>query len=117
MLLYSCSYSFQVPNYIVYVKTGDTKGAGLHDRAQITLVNERGQHSPQLSLNGCCVTVFKAGRTDSFKVRKLPDFGTVKRVIIEQARDQDEVEWFIEKIVVRHINEDSEGDTIFPIQR
>ena len=112
-----CFECFEVPNYIIYVKTGDTKGAGLHNAAEITLINELGEESHKLHLNGCCVTVFKKGRTDSFKVRKVGNFGTIKRIIIEQNKEQEEVEWFIEKIIVRHINEESEGDTIFPIHR
>lgn len=112
-----CFECFEVPNYIIYVKTGDTKGAGLHNSAEITLINESGDESEKTNLNGCCVTVFKKGRTDSFKVRKLPSFGTIKRIIIQQDKTQEDVEWFIEKITVRHIDEESEGDTIFPVHR
>ena len=112
-----CLECFEIPNYIIYVKTGDTKGAGLHNSAQITLINDVGDASEKINLSGCCVTVFKKGRTDSFKVRKLPNFGTIKRIIIEQDKTQNDVEWFVEKIIVRHIDEESEGDTIFPVHR
>ena len=112
-----CLECFESPDYIISVKTGDTKGAGLHNSADIILINERNEESRKIQLSGCCVTVFKKGRTDTFNVKNLPDFGTVRKIIMEQHKDQTDVEWFIDKITVRHIGEDTEAETVFPVHR
>lgn len=91
---------FGTPDYIVSIKTGDTKGSGLHNSADIILINERNEHSRKIQLSGCCVTVFKKGRTDNFKVQNLADFGEIKQIIIEQHRDQSDVEWYIDKVII-----------------
>ena len=83
-----CLDCWENPNYIVSTKTGDTKGAGLHNTAHVVLINDDGLKSQQIRLSGCCMTVFKKGRTDNFMVKKLPNFGHVRKVIIEQHKEQ-----------------------------
>ncbi len=89
----SCFDCFEVPDFIISIKTGDTKGAGLHNAVYVTLVNEEGAKSREIHLNGCCMTVFKKGRVDEFNVPRLPGFGTVKQVIIQQHEEQGDVDW------------------------
>lgn len=113
-----CFECFDAPDYIISIKTGDTKGAGLHNSAHIILVNDRDEESRKIELSGCCATVFKKGRTDRFHVKKLPDFGDVKQIIVEQHREQNDVEWYIEKIIVQRVSGDSlNAKKIFPVHR
>lgn len=114
----SCFECFEVPDFIVSIKTGDTKGAGLHNAVYVTFVNEDGEQSREIHLNGCCVTVFKKGRTDEFNVSRLPDFGRVKSIIIQQHEEQGDVDWFLDKVTVRHIGEDGSNKvSVFPVSR
>ena len=89
----NCFECFEVPDFIVSIKTGDTKGAGLHNSVYVTLVNEEGVSSREIHLNGCCMTVFKKGRTDEFNVARVPGFGRVEQVIIQQHEEQGDVDW------------------------
>ena len=109
---------FDPADYIISIKTGDTKGAGLHNSAHIILINEEGVESRQIKLSGCCLTVFKKGRTDKFKVKNLPGFGHVNRIIIQQHKEQNEVEWYIDKISVSQVFDNSIGkEKVFPVSR
>lgn len=113
-----CLECFEPADYIIYIKTGDTKGSGLHNSADIVLINEKNVESRRINLSGCCVTVFKKGRTDKFQVKNLPNFGTIKRIIIEQHKEQNEVEWYIEKISIARVGEDSlDKQRVFPVNR
>lgn len=113
-----CLDCFQAPDYVISIKTGDTKGAGLHNSAHIILINEHDNESRKIELSGCCVTVFKKGRTDKFHVKRLPDFGEIKRITIEQHKEQNDVEWYIEKIMIRKVNGDSlDREKVFPVHR
>lgn len=112
-----CLDFFDVPNYIISIKTGDTKGAGLHSKAEVTLINDERKEKKQIQLSGCCVTVFKKGRINSFNIYKMKDFGTINRIIVEKNKEQNDVEWYVERITVRHIDEETEYETIFPINR
>ena len=114
----SCFECFDSPDFIVGIKTGDTKGAGLHNSVYITFINEEGEKSREVHLNGCCVTVFKKGRTDEFNVSKLPGFGEVKTIIIQQHEEQGNVDWYLDKVVVRHTNDEANSKvSMFPINR
>ena len=114
----SCFECFDVPDFIISIRTGDTKGAGLHDAVYITLINNEKIKSRPVHLSGCCMTVFKKGRTDEFNVHQLPDFGHVKKIMIQQHEEQKDVDWFIDKIVVRHISLDDDGKvSVFPVHR
>ena len=115
--LLSVSECLEIPDYIIKIKTGDTKGAGLHNRAHIILINEDGKQSRKIQLNGCSLTVFKKGRTDKFKVTKLPKFGHIDRIIIEKHKDQNDVDWFVDYIIVKHICDNIESESVFPIYR
>ena len=113
-----CLECFEPANYIISIKTGDTKGAGLHNSAHVVLVNEEGVESRQIKLSGCSMTVFKKGRTDKFKVRNLAGFGRITRIIIEQHEEQNKVEWYIDKISVAQVFDNSIGkETVFPVSR
>lgn len=114
----SCFECFDVPDFIVGIKTGDTKGAGLHNAIYITFINEEGEQSREIHLNGCCVTVFKKGRTDEFNVSKLPGFGNVKGIIIQQHEEQGAVDWYLDKVTIRHTFDEANGRvSVFPINR
>ena len=111
-----CLECFDPADFIIAIKTGDTKGAGLHNSANIVLVNEAGVESRQIRLSGCCLTVFKKGRTDKFKVKNLAGFGKVNRIKIEQ--QQNKVEWYIDKIAVVQVFDNSiSKETVFPVSR
>jgi len=113
-----CLECFEPTDYIISIKTGDTKGSGLHNSAHIVLVNEEDVESRQIKLSGCCVTVFKKGRTDKFQVKNLSGFGNVKRIVIEQHKEQNEVEWYIERISIARVLESSlDKETVFPVNR
>ena len=113
---YSC---FDVPNLMVTVKTGDTKKGGLHNTAYLTLIDEKGNRSQEFRLQGCCVTVFKKGHTDSFKFYQPINIGRLRKIEFVR-RDVDRrnyVEWFIETIEIRrYIGEECEN-FIFPCHR
>ena len=115
-----CFECFETPNIYVSIKTGDTKGAGLHNAAFITFIDEKEKRSREFLLHGCCMTVFKKGHTDVFKFRCTLNFKRICKVEIVR-RDKEEkamVEWFVEKIEVRHYFADGNvEELIFPCHR
>eukprot|EP00795_Rhopilema_esculentum_P008395 gene8395-14372_t len=114
----SCLECFDVPDFIVGIKTGDTKGAGLHNAVYVTFINEEGVKSREIHLNGCCVTVFKKGRTDEFNVSRLSGFGQIKSIILQQHEEQGDVDWYVDKVTIRHTHDDGNGKvTVFPVNR
>lgn len=116
-----CMTCFDLPCLIITVKTGDTKGGGLHNAAFLTLIDERGNRSKELCLQGCCFTVFKKGHTDTFKfcqptinIGRLCKIEFVRR---DATKRGNYVEWFIETIEVRRYSGEDFEDFIFPCHR
>lgn len=108
------------PCLIVSIKTGDTTSAGLHNTAYVQLTDTNGCETEELCLQGCSLTVFKKGHTDSFRITKLPaNFGGVKKVrLFRKETRQNVVEWYVEKIEVRHHKlRGPEGTSVFPCNR
>ncbi|XP_044181127.1 polyunsaturated fatty acid lipoxygenase ALOX15B-like isoform X3 [Acropora millepora] len=105
---------------VVTVKTGDTKGGGLHNAAYLTLIDDRGNRSKEMCLQGCCFTVFKKGHTDTFqfgeavKIGRLCKIEFVRRDVTNR---RNYVEWFIETIEVRRFSGEDFEDFIFPCHR
>ncbi|XP_031555450.1 uncharacterized protein LOC116292307 [Actinia tenebrosa] len=119
-----CFSCFDFPNLIVAVKTGDTKGVGLHNCAYLTLIDEAGKTSQELSLAGNCFTVFKRGHTDFFTFRVELNIGPITRLKLcrSELNEKRCVEWFVEKIEVRRYfgePDEFEGkeDLVFPCHR
>lgn len=105
---------------IVSIKTGDTTSTGLHNTAYIQLTDHLGRETDEILLQGCSLTVFKKGHTDSFRIRKLPqNFGTVKKVrLFRNETKQNVVEWFVEWIEIRyHKLAGPQERMIFPCNR
>lgn len=105
---------------IVSIKTGDTTNCGLHDTAYIQLTDQFGCKTEELLLQGCSLTVFKRGHTDSFYITKLPqNFGAVEKVqLLRKETKQKIVEWYVEIIEVRyHKMAGPEGNLVLPCHR
>lgn len=119
-----CFSCFDSPNLIVAVKTGDTKGVGLHNCAYLTLIDEAGKSSQELCLVGNCFTVFKRGHTDVFTFRVQLDIGPIAKLKLSRSELNERrcVEWFVEKIEVRRYlgdldNFEKKEDLVFPCHR
>lgn len=121
-----CFSCFEYPNLIVAVKTGDTKGVGLHNCAYMTLFDEKGKASKEFCLLGNCFTVFKRGHTDVFTFRiDLGGLGPIKRLKLVRSELNDKrcVDWFVDKIELRRyfgsLDNDFTGkeDLVFPFHR
>jgi hypothetical protein len=108
------------PCLIIAIKTGDTTSTGLHNTAYIQLVDQFGRESEEILLQGCSLTVFKKGHTDSFRITKLPlDFGTVRKIkLFRKETKQNIVEWYVERIEIRyHKMAGPEELLVFPCNR
>lgn len=108
------------PCIIVSIKTGDTTSTGLHNTAYIQLIDQVGRESEEILLQGCSLTVFKKGHTDSFRITKLPQhFGTVKKVkLFRKETKQNVVEWYVEKVEIRyHKIAGPQRELVFPCNR
>lgn len=108
------------PCVIISIKTGDTTSTGLHNTAYIQLTDQFGRESEDILLQGCSLTVFKKGHTDSFRITKLPtNFGTVKKVrLFRKETKKNIVEWYVEKIEIRyHKIAGPVGKLVFPCNR
>ena len=115
-----CCSCFDIPGLVITVKTGDTKGGGLHNAAFLTIIDEKGNRSKELCLQGCCVTVFKKGHTDTFKFCepiKIGRFSKIEFVRRDATDRRNYVEWFIETIEIRRYNGEDFEDFIFPCHR
>ncbi|KAL9962848.1 hypothetical protein ACROYT_G031994 [Oculina patagonica] len=115
-----CFSCFDIPGLVITVKTGDTKGGGLHNAAFLTIIDEKGNRSKELCLQGCCVTVFKKGHTDTFKFCepiKIGRFSKIEFVRRDTTDRRNYVEWFIETIEIRRYNGEDYEDFIFPCHR
>lgn len=108
------------PCIIVLIKTGDTASVGLHNNVHIQFTDEFGRESEEITLEGCSLTVFKKGHTDSFRITKLSEnFGTVRKIKLSRFETkQNVVEWYVEKVEIRyHKLEGPEERLIFPCNR
>lgn len=115
-----CFSCFDIPGLVITVKTGDTKGGGLHNTAYLTIIDEKGNRSQELCLTGCCVTVFKKGHTDTFKICepvKIGRFCKIEFVRRDATGRRNYVEWFIETIEIRRYTAGDYEDFIFPCHR
>ena len=114
-----CLACFETPNLIISVKTGDTKGAGLHNAAYVTFLDRRGNRSREIALKGCCMTVYKKGHTDVFVFGDFLSIGPIWKIQLERRDNPHQVDWFLEKIEVRRcfIHNGEIEDLIFPCHR
>lgn len=115
-----CMSCFDSPGLSITVKTGDTKGGGLHNAAFLTLIDDKGNRSKELCLQGCCVTVFKKGHTDTFKFCEPVSIGRLCKIEFvrrDVTNRRNYVEWFIETIEVRRYSGQDYEDFIFPCHR
>lgn len=115
-----CMSCFDSPGLLITVKTGDTKGGGLHNAAFLTLIDDKGNRSKELCLQGCCVTVFKKGHTDTFKFCEPVSIGRLCKIEFvrrDTTNRRNYVEWFIETIEVRRYSGQDYEDFIFPCHR
>ncbi|KAK3755758.1 hypothetical protein QZH41_019984, partial [Actinostola sp. cb2023] len=120
-----CFSCFDYPNLIIAVKTGDTKGVGLHNCAYITLIDDKGKSTQEFCLLGNCFTVFKRGHTDVFTFRaNLEGIGPIVKLKLVRSELNEKrcVDWFVEKIELRHYfgtvdNLTGKEDIVFPFNR
>ncbi|XP_072043149.1 allene oxide synthase-lipoxygenase protein-like [Amphiura filiformis] len=100
------------PDYTIYVKTGDRKGAGTSSSVFIALYNAAGTKSPEIKHECRCLDDFKAGTMKSFPVDNLTDFGNVVKIEIGIEKGN---EWYVERIEIE--NAKSKERDIFPVHR
>lgn len=120
-----CFSCFDYPTLIIAVKTGDTKGVGLHNCAYITLIDDKGKSTQEFCLIGNCFTVFKRGHTDVFTFRAdLEGYGPITKVKLVRSELNEKrcVDWFVEKIELRRyfgtLDEfTGKEDVVFPLNR
>lgn len=85
----------------IYIKTGDRKGAGTDAKVRAVLHDNKGNKSPELTLDCYFRNEFERGKTDVLQCPPLgKDFGPVVRM--EVWRDDPGVNpnWFCELIVI-----------------
>ncbi|XP_072043147.1 polyunsaturated fatty acid 5-lipoxygenase-like [Amphiura filiformis] len=100
------------PDYTIYVKTGDRKGAGTSSSVFIALYNAAGTKSPEIKHECHCLDDFKAGTMKSFPVDNLTDFGKVVKIEIGIEKGN---EWYVERIEIENARSKEKG--IFPVHR
>ena len=103
------------PDYTVYVKTGDRKGAGTDANVYIALHNDQGTRSRNIHLNCLWRDDFERGRTDSFPVKNLPHFGDVVRVELWRDSAGFGSDWYVDLVEV--VNEETKKRHLFPVHR
>ncbi len=100
------------PDYNIYVKTGDRKGAGTSSSVFISLYNDSGIKSPEIKHECRCLDDFKAGTMKSFPVANLTDFGRVGKIEIGIENGND---WYVERIEIEDTK--SKEKDVFPAHR
>ena len=100
-------------DYIVYVKTGDRKGAGTGADVYLALYNTEGKRSREIKLEGkWWKDEFGSGKIDSFPVDNVPNFGTLDKLEVWTDGGDD---WYVERISVEDAV--TKERTPFPVHR
>uniref|UniRef100_K1QHL0 Allene oxide synthase-lipoxygenase protein n=1 Tax=Magallana gigas TaxID=29159 RepID=K1QHL0_MAGGI len=103
-------------DYMVYVRTGDLKGAGTNANVKIRLHDSEGNVTQDITLDNFFRDDFEAGSMDTFHVPELKNFGNIISKI-EFWRDDSGVasDWYVNKILVE--NRKSNDIFVFPVYR
>lgn len=103
-------------DYMVYVRTGDLKGAGTNANVKIRLHDSEGNVTQDITLDNFFRDDFEAGSLDTFHVPELKNFGNIISKI-EFWRDDSGVasDWYVNKILVE--NRKSNDIFVFPVYR
>nr|XP_022324225.1 allene oxide synthase-lipoxygenase protein-like isoform X3 [Crassostrea virginica] len=103
-------------NYMVYVRTGDLKGAGTNANVKIRLHDSEGKVTQDITLDNFFRDDFEAGSMDTFHVPELKNFGNIISEI-EFWRDDSGIasDWYVNKILVE--NRKTNDIFVFPVYR
>jgi arachidonate 5-lipoxygenase len=103
-------------DYMVYVRTGDLKGAGTNANVKICLHDSEGNVTKDITLDNFFRDDFEAGSLDTFHVPELQNFGNVISEI-EFWRDDSGIasDWYVNKILVE--NRKTNDIFVFPVYR
>ncbi|XP_070575258.1 allene oxide synthase-lipoxygenase protein-like [Ptychodera flava] len=103
-----------LPDYNIYVRTGDLRGSGTDANVYVVLHSESGEKSEVIRLANLWRNNFERGRTDIFAVRNLPNFGPIAKLEIwRDALFGDE--WYVDYVEVEDGTQENRYP--FPIQR
>lgn len=110
------------PNFEVFVKTGDVKGAGTNSNVYITFIDQDGNRSKDTLLDCTWRDDFEKGNLDLFKLGKVPEFGTLNSIEVRRDSSGLKDDWFVEFIKVRQYRLTEEKERTyeefpFPINR
>ncbi|EDV27172.1 uncharacterized protein TRIADDRAFT_50085 [Trichoplax adhaerens] len=85
-------------DYLIFIKTGDRKGAGTDANIYIALIDKEGKKSRKIFLDCKWRNDFEQGRTDKFPVSNVPDLGEIE--FIELSRDTKGFgdSWFCDRV-------------------
>lgn len=111
----SGSIDIAPPDFIIYVKTGDKKGAGTDADVYIALFTVDGTRSRDIKLDAEWRNDFVAGRMDNFPVENLPNFGEVTKIEVWRSDDGISDDWFVERIEVEDVA--AKTRVVFPVHR
>ncbi|CAH1789942.1 unnamed protein product, partial [Owenia fusiformis] len=102
-------------DYVIYVKTGDKKGAGTDGNIFVSLIDEAGARTRDLELDTLWKDDFEAGNTDSFPVSDCPDFKHIAKLDIWRDNTRANDNWYVDKVVVERSTD--KDRSLFPIHR
>ncbi|XP_076352211.1 allene oxide synthase-lipoxygenase protein-like isoform X1 [Tachypleus tridentatus] len=102
--------------HIVYVRTGDRKGAGTDANVFMILHDEEGTKTPAMKLNSFLRNDHERGDTGSYYFPKIEGFGRVSK--IELWRDSFGLadDWFVDRVALEYRKE-KKLKVYFPINR
>lgn len=103
-------------DYMVYVRTGDLKGAGTNANVKIRLHDSEGNVTQDITLDNFFRDDFEAGSMDTFHVPELKNFGNIISKIEFWRNDSGFAsDWYVNKILVE--NRKSNDIFVFPVYR
>ncbi|XP_070552625.1 polyunsaturated fatty acid 5-lipoxygenase-like [Ptychodera flava] len=88
-----------LPDYVIYIKTGDVKGGGTDAAVHLILYNEDGKKSREILLSDPFGWNFERNQTDRFYIRNMHDLGEIAK--IEVWRDVwfgDD--WYLDSVII-----------------
>ena len=108
--------SKQAADFLVLVKTGDRRNAGIAANVFIILHDAHGNQSEEIKLDKLLHNGFKRGKTGRFPVlNKWQLLGDIKAIEILHDGAGKSEDWLVEKIEVRSLSGEGNGTSVFPI--
>ncbi|XP_070552624.1 polyunsaturated fatty acid 5-lipoxygenase-like [Ptychodera flava] len=88
-----------LPDFVIYIHTGDIKGGGTDANVHLTLYNEEDEKSREIVLKDPLGLNFESNQTDRFYIRNMRGFGGVAKIEIWRDTWLGD-DWYVDSVIV-----------------